>query len=249
MNISYCIGACIEYNELDFLLNILKDKLQDNDEIVVVLDNPTKEVLNITDKYKSVINVFEHQLNNDFSQHKNFMTSVCKGDFIFNIDADEYPSNTLLSNIKLILENNKDRNDILAIPRINIIHDIDEEHLIQWGWKVSVNETYKHTCHKTELSSKFLELITKNNLIIHQDQFNISYYYPLINYPDYQTRIYRNCDYIKWNGVVHERLVGTEKIGLLPYNPVGMYSLHHLKQLNKQISQIELYHILWHKNK
>ena len=38
------------------------------------------------------IQLFTHPLNNDFSQFKNYGTSKCKNDYIFNLDVDEFPS-------------------------------------------------------------------------------------------------------------------------------------------------------------
>lgn len=58
-----------------------------------------------------------------------------------------------------------------------------------------------------------------------------------VNWPDYQGRIYRNAPNIKWEGRVHERIVGYLKFGKLP----DSYFLHHDKTITKQREQNALY--------
>lgn len=50
---------------------------------------------------------------------------------------------------------------------------------------------------------------------------------------DFQGRIYRNLPYIRWSGVVHERIVGANRSEVLPSK---MY-LEHIKTIDKQIAQ------------
>ena len=60
-----------------------------------------------------------------------------------------------------------------------------------------------------------------------------------INYPDYQARVYRNCDYIKWIKPVHERIEGAKTYSHLP--PHEELSFYHKKKIDKQEKQNELY--------
>ena len=57
-----------------------------------------------------------------------------------------------------------------------------------------------------------------------------------------QRRIYKNKSEIKWEGVVHEKIVGYETISQLPL--IEEYSLYHPKQIDKQIKQNEFYSTL-----
>jgi len=60
-----------------------------------------------------------------------------------------------------------------------------------------------------------------------------------INYPDYQPRIYRNKKGIKWEGKVHERIVGFDDYTKLPaYEELSLY--HH-KHIDRQEKQNEMY--------
>lgn len=64
-----------------------------------------------------------------------------------------------------------------------------------------------------------------------------------INYPDYQTRIVKNSPEIKWEGKVHERLVGHKAHAALPFETED-YCLFHLKEINRQESQNNFYSTL-----
>jgi len=53
-----------------------------------------------------------------------------------------------------------------------------------------------------------------------------------INWPDYQGRIWKNCDYIKWSDETHTKLTGTSKIVKLQPNP--QLAMWHIKSMEKQ---------------
>jgi hypothetical protein len=59
-----------------------------------------------------------------------------------------------------------------------------------------------------------------------------------INFPDYQGRIYKKG--LRWEGKVHERIVGTKNYSLLPYNEESYCIIHH-KNIIKQEKQNNLY--------
>lgn len=58
-----------------------------------------------------------------------------------------------------------------------------------------------------------------------------------INYPDYQGRLYKKG--LKWEGNVHERIVGVKYYSILPNEDV--YSLIHHKKIDKQERQNKFY--------
>jgi cellulose synthase/poly-beta-1,6-N-acetylglucosamine synthase-like glycosyltransferase len=73
------------------------------------------------------IKIIYHSLNKDFATHKNFLNACCNGDYIFQIDADEMPDETLIKYLPEILESNDV--DAIWIPRINIVNGITPEHI------------------------------------------------------------------------------------------------------------------------
>ena len=133
-SISYAITACNEHVELERLLNQLSSSIRDEDEIVVQMDfTATNEVKDVVNKYK-LMNYF-HPLNGDFATFKNNLSSLCTKDYIFQIDADEYPHPELIPLLPSILEANDDT-DVFLVPRINTVEGLTEQHIKQWGWNV-----------------------------------------------------------------------------------------------------------------
>ena len=64
------------------------------------------------------------------------MTSLCSGDFILNLDADERPPKFLFENLHAFLEQNPDV-DAYWVPRVNTVDGITDEHINKWGWNVN----------------------------------------------------------------------------------------------------------------
>ena len=60
-----------------------------------------------------------------------------------------------------------------------------------------------------------------------------------VNFPDWQMRLYRNCDWVKWEGLLHSKIVGYKSFVNLPENE--MFCILHPKQLDRQIAQNNLY--------
>jgi hypothetical protein len=133
-SISYAITACNEHVELDKLLNQLSSSIRGEDEIVVQMDiTATDEVKAVVNKYK-LMNYF-HPLNKDFATFKNNLKGLCTKDYIFQIDADEYLSEELLTYLPAILEDNGNV-EMFSVPRINTVEGLTEQHIKQWGWRV-----------------------------------------------------------------------------------------------------------------
>ena len=136
IKISYAITTHNEWQEIDWLLALLLDNKDDEDEIVIVDDYSDHMTKKVFDEYKDDIKLYEHALNNDFATHKNFMNDQCTGDWIFNIDADEMPHENLVKNIKQLIEANP-AVELFWVPRINTVDGITDEHIRLWGWKVN----------------------------------------------------------------------------------------------------------------
>jgi glycosyltransferase involved in cell wall biosynthesis len=207
MKISYAITVCNEFEETITLLTQLLNYKGNNSEIVVLLDTPKAptELIEYLELQANAnhIELIESEFQNDFAQWKNFLNSQCKGEWIFQIDADELLDPTLILNLEDILINNSDK-DMIIIPRINIVNGLTDEHIKKWGWHVNEQRW--------------------------------------VNFPDVQTRIYKNSDKIGWINKVHERIIGYESYSVLP--PEEMYCIKHIKDIERQEKQNSYYDTL-----
>jgi glycosyltransferase involved in cell wall biosynthesis len=203
--ISYTITVCNEAEEFNLLLGYLLQHISDDDEVVIQADSEkvTTEiediVSNYIDKFSKLVYV-KFPLNDNFSDFKNNLKTHCSKEWIFNIDADEVPSEFLIQNLHLILNDNENV-EMILIPRWNVVEGITDEHIKKWGWKLDDMDR--------------------------------------INWPDYQTRIYRNIENINWKNKVHERLEGFERYSAFPEEQE--FSLLHFKTIEKQEKQNEFY--------
>ena len=139
MKISY---AVLTHNEGEYIEQILKF-LSDNkglDDEIVVVDDYSSDPLSkgILEEYQDMglIKLVKRELNNDFAGQKNYLTSLCTGDYIFQIDADELPSTFLMHNLSTILESNPGL-EVYLVPRINTVEGLTPEHIAKWNWNVN----------------------------------------------------------------------------------------------------------------
>jgi glycosyltransferase involved in cell wall biosynthesis len=139
MKLSYAITACNEYEEVIRLVTQLLNYKGENSEIVVLLDTPKSptEMVEYLELQANAdkITLIESEFDNDFAQWKNFLNSQCKGEWIFQLDADEYLDPNLIVNLEDILDNNTDK-DLIVVPRINTVEGLTEGHIQKWGWRV-----------------------------------------------------------------------------------------------------------------
>jgi len=135
MKISYGLTVCNEHKEINSLINYLLERIDEEDEIIVVYDQNriTNEVMDVLSQHKVLSYPFNFQQN--FLENKNFMNSKCTGEYIFQIDADEIPEDFLVRNLKTVLISNQV--DLLITPRKNLVPGLTQEHIQRWGWKVT----------------------------------------------------------------------------------------------------------------
>lgn len=207
MKLSYAITACNEVEETIRLVGQLLNYKGENSEIVVLLDTPKApiELVEYLELFANddKITLIESEFNNDFAHWKNFLNSNCKGEWIFQLDADEFLEPDLIVNLEDILDNNTDK-DLIVVPRINTVEGLTDAHIQKWRW--NVNEK------------------------------------GWVNFPDVQTRIYKNSDKIGWVNKVHERIVGFESYTAFPSDEV--YCIRHPKNIERQEKQNNYYDTL-----
>ena len=137
MRISYAIPVCNEDKELDRLLAQLLFHETPDMEVVVQCDqgNTSPEVYRILDKYSAFIHVIQFPLKGNFAAFKNNLKKHCTGAWIFQVDADEYLSDSLIKNLPSILQTNPTV-DLFLVPRINTVEGLTQEHMNKWQWRV-----------------------------------------------------------------------------------------------------------------
>lgn len=139
MKISYAVCVCNEARELSDLLTFLIEVKRQTDEIVVLRDsgNTSDNVTSVLKKFSDV-RVHDREFKRDFADHKNYLVSVCTGDYIFNIDADEIPQEMLIKVVEKVIEG-PDAPDLVWVPRINICPGYTQEFLKQHNFACNEN--------------------------------------------------------------------------------------------------------------
>jgi len=137
IRISYAIPVCNEHRELYRLLELLIKHKRKEDEIVVQADqgNTTQEVYNVLNQFANSVKIVEFPLKGDFASFKNNLKKNCVGEWIFQVDADEYMQPSFIEALPEILAANP-TTDLFLIPRINTVDGLTQEHIQQWRWRV-----------------------------------------------------------------------------------------------------------------
>ena len=132
MKISYAITVCNEYKEIQKLMSTLMLNIREEDEVVVLFDekNGTANVWGYLRDLEAedYIKLESKPFGNHFADWKNYLNSLCTGDFIFQIDADEIPHEVLIGYLPEMLENNPN-NEAYLVPRVNTVEGITDEHI------------------------------------------------------------------------------------------------------------------------
>ena len=143
MKISYAIPVCNEIVEITKLLNFLEKYIDKEDEVIVLFDtnNGSQSVENYL-RSKSVNPTFfqwyPYHFDGHFANMKNHLKSLCTGDWIFQIDADELPHESLIINLKELLKLNP-TTELFLVPRVNTVDGLTQEHINKWRWNVNEN--------------------------------------------------------------------------------------------------------------
>jgi hypothetical protein len=118
MLITYAIMVCDEYRELNTLLNFLQKTVK-NGEVIILVDStktcPERDM--VLQKFNKEYIVYYRDFDGDFSAHRNFLCEKASGEYIFMLDADEVPTETLMDKLDEITSQGA---DIIYVPRINM---------------------------------------------------------------------------------------------------------------------------------
>jgi len=141
MKISYAIPVCNEVIEITKLLNFLEKHIDKKDEIIVLFDTnngspSVEQFLRAKSVNPTFFQWYPYHFDGHFANMKNHLKSLCTGDWIFQIDADELPHEFLIANIKELLKLNTNT-EMLLVPRVNTVEGLTQEHINKWRWNIN----------------------------------------------------------------------------------------------------------------
>jgi len=167
MKISYAITVCNEFIEIQKLVSFLLENKRNEDEITILFDanngdDKVEEYLRAK-SVNSEFNWIKGNFKGHFANWKNYLTTLCSGDYIFQIDADEYPNKELLDTLPFLLEMNKDV-DVMLVPRVNTVKGLTQDHIAKWGWSVNEKDwinwpDYQWRIYKNDLAIKWVNKV------------------------------------------------------------------------------------------
>lgn len=219
VNISYAITVCDEAFELERLLSQLVQAADKDDEFVIQADqnNVTQEVLD-------VISSFEGKYNGDNSRVKKQKFNIIKT--LHNLDGD-------FSQFK---NNVKDKCTKDYVFFIDADEEVTTEQISTIKQILEMNPDFD--CFLVPRINTVEGLSDRH---INEWRWSVNDK-GWINFPDYQYRICKNNERIKWVNKVHERLEGYGRMTTLPAEPV--LALGHHKTIQKQEKQNNFYSTL-----
>jgi hypothetical protein len=141
MKISYAIPVCNEIIEITKLLNFLETRITKEDEVIVLFDTnngspSVEQFLRAKSVNPTFFQWYPYHFDGHFANMKNHLKSLCTGDWIFQIDADELPHESLIVNLKSLLEVNP-TTEMFLVPRVNTVEGLTQEHINKWRWNVN----------------------------------------------------------------------------------------------------------------
>ena len=215
MKISYGITVYNEHKELDNLLFHLSKHIRDEDEVVITQDiSKVGEKSIVQDDFTALEKVLEKY------EYGNYFKNLKINSFHFNKDfaaLKNYTKRQCSGDYIFHIDADEIPNEILLkqLPEILEINDTD----LVWVPRINI-----------------VNGITDFHLNLWKWRVTEQGW---INFPDYQARIFRNTDDIKWVRPVHEIIDGAKTYSHLP--PHEELTLKHEKEIQRQEMQNKLY--------
>jgi len=215
MKISYGITVYNEHKELDNLLHHLSKHIRDEDEVVITQD--------ISKLGSKIIQ------QDEFYKLEKVLEKYDDGDYFNNLKVTQFKFKKDFSALKNYTKSKCSGDYIFHIDADEIPNEILIEQLPQI---LEINDTD-------------LIWVPRINIVDGITDFHMNLWKwrktdeGWINFPDYQARIFRNQDHIKWVKPVHEIIEGAKTYSHLP--PQEQLTLMHKKEITKQEIQNKLY--------
>ena len=215
MKISYGITVYNEHKELDNLLYHLSKHIRDEDEVVV-----TQDVSKVGDR--SIV-------QDDFYALEKILEKYEYGSYFKNLKVNTFEFRKDFSALKNYTKEHCSGDYIFHIDADEIPNEVLLKQLPQI---LEINDTD-------------LVWVPRINIVNGITEFHMNLWkwrqteQGWINFPDYQARIFKNADHIKWTKPVHEVIDGVKTYSHLP--PHEELTLKHEKDIVRQEVQNNLY--------
>jgi hypothetical protein len=173
----------------------------------------------------------------------NFLTKVIDDEDELNVVAD---SNRITERIELVLEHFKERINVFKRPfddfcKNSQFHadNANGEYIVGLDADEMPQEMFIKNLKKIIEDTK-AEIIAIPRINIdpgYTEEFLKRCNYSInqfgwINWPDYQMRVYKKCDHIRWTDEMHTKLTGSDKVIALKDEP--RLALWHIKSIEKE---------------
>ena len=215
MKISYGITVYNEHKELDDLLHHLSKHIRDEDEVVITQD--------ISKLGSKIIQ------QDEFYKLEKVLEKYDYGDYFNNLKVTQFKFKKDFSALKNYTKSKCSGDYIFHIDADEIPNEILIEQLPQI----------------LEINDVELVWIPRINLVKGITDWHMKHWgwkateQGWINFPDYQARVFKNVEHIKWVGKVHEIIQGAKTYSHLP--PQEELTLKHEKKIARQEMQNKLY--------
>ena len=211
MKISYAIPVCNEIEEIKRLLTFLIENKRDEDEIVIFYDeiNGSKEV---REYLKSIVSGLTYNPIEDYPIRW------------YSYDFDGHFGNM--------------KNELTEMCTGDYVFQIDADEMIDKYVIDVLPQVLEH-------NQVDVIMVPRINTVEGLTPQHVSKWgwrvdeNDWVNFPDYQWRIYRNTESIRWENRVHEMLDGYKTLSHLPRTPE--WCLKHHKTIDRQERQNEFY--------
>ena len=215
LKISYGITVYNEHKELDNLLHHLSKHIRDEDEVVITQD--------ISKLGSKIIQ------QDEFYKLEKVLEKYDDGDYFTNLKVTQFKFKKDFSALKNYTKSKCSGDYIFHIDADEIPNEILIEQLPQI----------------LEINDVELVWIPRINLVKGITDWHMKHWgwkateQGWINFPDYQARVFKNAEHIKWVGKVHEIIQGAKTYSHLP--PQEELTLKHEKKIARQEMQNKLY--------
>jgi len=217
LKISYGITVYNEHTELDNLLHHLSKHIREEDEVVITQDvSKVGSKVIQQDEFYALEKIFEKYEYHDYFEPSQLKVNTFK----FNKD---------FSALKNYTKGNCSGDYVFHIDADEIPNEILLKQLPQI----------------LEMNEVELLWIPRINIVNGITEFHMNLWnwrtteQGWINFPDYQARVFKNVEHIKWEGKVHEVIQGAQTYSHLP--PHEELTLKHEKEISRQEVQNKLY--------